>query len=566
MVRFVAALEPGNRMKKCPRCRKTYDNGGQFCPEDGAPLTASTLLDPSVAAALAGDYRILDFLGSGGMGSVFLAEQIRVGNRKVALKILHRKFSEDDEFIGRFENEAASTGRINHPNVITIYESKQAPDGTLYIAMELVEGESLTEHLRKRGRLPLGEAVEIVTQCCKALYAAHRLGIIHRDIKPDNIMLAKDIDGGVLVKILDFGIAKLKDSTGHTVTGSVLGTPAYMSYEQASGMSSDKLDGRSDIYSLGIVAYTALTGQTPFRADTPVGYITKHLTESPASLRTLRPELPAAIDAAVMKALDKDREKRYQAAMDFATAMRDASRPAARPPTPAPSLEATPTPPWRGTRPTASSHTTEVGLGAPPRPVTTPGAPLRETPTLPAAVPATTPASHAPASPPRAPTPVQPQTPERVPATHPSPPPPPVTYDVPKATPSRRPAPAATEAPPVVRREPGGGEGIAAALWGARTLISWGITAYAVVFLALFAWPLLSPVVGAGSLFPAVAIGQPVVQWIGQWLPDVHVGDWDPIPLALAVALLLLRPRITNPLWRLEARYRARAVSGEALG
>jgi serine/threonine-protein kinase len=553
-------------MKKCPRCRKTYDNGGQFCPEDGAPLTASTLLDPSVAAALAGDYRILDFLGSGGMGSVFLAEQIRVGNRKVALKILHRKFSEDDEFIGRFENEAASTGRINHPNVITIYESKQAPDGTLYIAMELVEGESLTEHLRKRGRLPLGEAVEIVTQCCKALYAAHRLGIIHRDIKPDNIMLAKDIDGGVLVKILDFGIAKLKDSTGHTVTGSVLGTPAYMSYEQASGMSSDKLDGRSDIYSLGIVAYTALTGQTPFRADTPVGYITKHLTESPASLRTLRPELPAAIDAAVMKALDKDREKRYQAAMDFATAMRDASRPAARPPTPAPSLEATPTPPWRGTRPTASSHTTEVGLGAPPRPVTTPGAPLRETPTLPAAVPATTPASHAPASPPRAPTPVQPQTPERVPATHPSPPPPPVTYDVPKATPSRRPAPAATEAPPVVRREPGGGEGIAAALWGARTLISWGITAYAVVFLALFAWPLLSPVVGAGSLFPAVAIGQPVVQWIGQWLPDVHVGDWDPIPLALAVALLLLRPRITNPLWRLEARYRARAVSGEALG
>jgi hypothetical protein len=153
-----------------------------------------------------------------------------------------------------------------------------------------------------------------------------------------------------------------------------------------------------------------------------------------------------------------------------------------------------------------------------------------------------------------------------VPATHPSPPPPPVTYDVPKATPSRRPAPAATEAPPVVRREPGGGEGIAAALWGARTLISWGITAYAVVFLALFAWPLLSPVVGAGSLFPAVAIGQPVVQWIGQWLPDVHVGDWDPIPLALAVALLLLRPRITNPLWRLEARYRARAVSGEALG
>src|SRR5262245_48622936 len=198
------------------------------------------------------------------MGQVFLAEQIRVGNRKVALKVLHRRFSEDEEFLGRFANEAASTGRINHPNVITIYESKQASDGTLYIAMELVEGESLTEHLRRHNRLPLDETVQILGQCCKALQAAHRLGIIHRDIKPDNIMLTKASDGGLLVKILDFGIAKLKDSSGHTVTGSVLGTPAYMSYEQASGMSSEKLDGRSDIYSMGIVAYTMLIGHPPF--------------------------------------------------------------------------------------------------------------------------------------------------------------------------------------------------------------------------------------------------------------------------------------------------------------
>jgi serine/threonine-protein kinase len=559
-------------MKKCPRCRKTYDNGGQFCPDDGAPLSASTLLEPGVAAALASDYRILDFLGSGGMGSVFLAEQIRVGNRKVALKILHRKFSEDDEFIGRFENEAASTGRINHPNVITIYESKQAPDGTLYIAMELVEGESLTEHLRKRGRLPLVDAVEIVTQCCKALYAAHRLGIIHRDIKPDNIMLAKDIDGGVLVKILDFGIAKLKDSTGHTVTGSVLGTPAYMSYEQASGLSSDKLDGRSDIYSLGIVAYTALTGQTPFRADTPVGYITKHLTESPAPLRSLRPELPAGVDAAVMKALDKNRELRFQAAMDFATAMREAGRTVAPMPTPAPAVETT-TPPWKAMRPAGSSHTTEVGIGALPRPAVTPGPSTRETPTRPPAAPLTpvpiTPApAPRPAPPPRAPTPVQPPAPERAPVVHPAPAPAPVVHEAPKATPSRRPAPAVSEAPPAERRESGDGEGVAAALWGVRTLISWGITAYAALLLALFAWPLLAPLVGPATFFSSVAIVQPVVQWIGQFLPDLRFGDWDPLPAVLAVLLLLLRPRITNPLWRLEARYRARAgaVSGEALG
>jgi serine/threonine-protein kinase len=550
--------------KRCPRCRKTYEQGGQFCPDDGGALTAGPLLDPVIAGALASDYRILDFLGSGGMGSVFLAEQIRVGNRKIALKVLHRKFSEDDEFIGRFENEAASTGRINHPNVITIYESKQAADGTLYIAMELVEGESLTEHLRKRRRLPLAEVVEIIGQCCKALQAAHRLGIIHRDIKPDNIMLTKDSDGGLLVKILDFGIAKLKDSGGHTVTGSVLGTPAYMSYEQASGLSSDKLDGRSDLYSLSIVAYTMLTGQPPFAADTPVGYITQHLSETPVPLRTLRAELPAAVDAAVMKALEKDREKRYQTATEFGAALRQAAgAPAPAPvPAPAPALETMPTPlpPWRG-RPIAAP-TTEVGLaGAPAAPTLPPRAPL------PAAPPPPRPAVFAAPAPaaPRMPTPTQtPDFPERRPVA--SPPTPAAPPAVPRATAPRRPAAVASEETPPARRS-GSGEGMAAALWGVRTLVSWGITAYAIVFLALFAWPLAAPFVSITTLlFPLVAIGQPVVQLIGQWLPSLRLGDWDPLPLALALALLFLRPRVTAPLWRLEARYRARATSEEALG
>ncbi|MGH7265946.1 MAG: protein kinase domain-containing protein, partial [Candidatus Rokuibacteriota bacterium] len=358
--------------KRCPRCRKTFESSVQVCPDDGATLTAPPTLDPAVSAALSRDYRILDPLGTGGMGAVYLAEQIRVGNRKVALKVLHRKFSEDEEFITRFENEAASTGRINHPNVIIIYESKQASDGTLYIAMELVEGESLTEHLRKRGRLPLDEAVEIVVQCCKALAAAHRLGIIHRDIKPDNIMLARDLDGGTIVKILDFGIAKLKDSGGHTVTGSVLGTPAYMSYEQASGMSSEKLDGRSDIYSLGIVSYVMLAGQPPFRAETPVGYITKHLSEAPPAIRTLRPDLPAGAEAAVMKALEKDREHRHQTAADFGLALREAAKTA--PAGAAPSVEPTPTPPWRA-RPVASTTTQVNRASEPTIPLGTPTAP-----------------------------------------------------------------------------------------------------------------------------------------------------------------------------------------------
>src|SRR5262245_48470514 len=422
------------------------------------------------------------------MGQVFLAEQIRVGNRKVALKVLHRRFSEDEEFLGRFANEAASTGRINHPNVITIYESKQAADGTLYIAMELVEGESLTDLLRKRGRLPLAEAVEIASQCCKALQAAHRLGIIHRDIKPDNIMLTRDIDSAPLVKILDFGIAKLKDSTGHTVTGSVLGTPAYMSYEQASGLSSEMLDGRSDIYSLGVVTYTMIAGHPPFRADTPVGYITKHLSEQPTPLRNLRPEVPAAVEGAVMRSLEKDREKRFQTAADFGAALRDGARVGG--PAGAGVLEAVPTPvpPWR---PRASAaQTTQVGLANSPAVADSAApTPRREPATVPPAAvapppaptPVSAPAVSTPATPvptmrtpaPRAATPpTLPLSPER---RTPVPPPAPAA----KTAPRRRPAPIPEE-PPAPRRTPKGGEGLAVALWGVRTLLSWAITAYAV--------------------------------------------------------------------------------------
>jgi serine/threonine-protein kinase len=571
--------------KRCPRCRKTFESSVQVCPDDGATLTVPPTLDPAVSAALSRDYRILDSLGTGGMGAVYLAEQIRVGNRKVALKVLHRKFSEDDEFITRFENEAASTGRINHPNVITIYESKQASDGTLYIAMELVEGESLTEHLRKRGRLPLDEAVDIVVQCCKALAAAHRLGIIHRDIKPDNIMLARDLDGGTIVKILDFGIAKLKDSGGHTVTGSVLGTPAYMSYEQASGMSSEKLDGRSDIYSLGIVCYVMLAGQPPFRAETPVGYITKHLSEAPPTVRTLRPDLPAGVEAAVMKALEKDREHRHQTAAEFGLALREAAKTATT--GPAPVVEPTPTPPWRA-RPGPSTTTQvdrarerTVPLGPPtaPTPIFSP-APTSRTPTAPPARVEPTPRAVPPIGTPR------PAPPPRVPVAPPWVPPlqsrpaapvePPVGVPAGDGRPAAHrpvPAPRIPAAPrhapiqPAERPAAAGEswEGLAAAVWGVRTLVSWGMTAYGVVFLLLFVRPFVAAFLPPSLFMPLDIMGQPFVQRVSQWLPPLRYEEVDFVPLALGTALLLLRPRITTPLSRLEERWRARALAGEAL-
>ena len=325
-----------------------------------------TEIDAHLAASLARRFRLVRQLGAGGMGAVFLAEQITVGNRPVALKVLSRKLLDDPDFLLRFQNEAASTGRIHHANVVTIYESGQADDGTPYIAMEFLEGESLRQALARRGALPAPEVAEILQQAARGLNAAHKLGIIHRDLKPDNIFLTYPDDDNVarvsppaqtvppasppapavgaplvgalpignadqgraqgpplrpvVVKLVDFGIAKLRESGAHTQTGMVLGTPAYMSFEQASGMRSDELDARSDVYSLGVVVYEMLTGRTPFHCDTPVGYLRMHMQEDPPPFRAVNPDLPALpqLESVVMKALTKDRDQRYPAAIEFA--------------------------------------------------------------------------------------------------------------------------------------------------------------------------------------------------------------------------------------------------------
>ena len=356
-------------MKSCTTCQRTYPDDFSLCPHDGTQLAAqATETEAQLAAGLSRRFRIVRRLGKGGMGTVFLAEQIGVGNRPVALKVLNRKLLDDPDFLMRFQNEAGSTGRIHHPNVVTIYESAQSDDGTPYIAMEFLEGESLHEVLKQRGALPLTEVAEILQQAAGGLSAAHKLGIIHRDLKPDNIFLTYPDDDSVarvsppaqtvtpasppaqvegalaptspqpnvVVKIVDFGIAKLRESGAHTQTGMVLGTPAYMSFEQASGMRSDELDARSDIYSLGVVVYEMLTGRTPFHSDTPVGYLRMHMQEDPPPFRTIKPDLPALpqIESVVMKALTKDREQRYGSALEFASGFAKAAvaAPRAMPP------------------------------------------------------------------------------------------------------------------------------------------------------------------------------------------------------------------------------------------
>ena len=319
-----------------------------------------TEIDAQLAASLSHRFDLVRPLGAGGMGAVYLAEQIAVGNRPVALKVLSRKLLDDPDFLLRFQNEAASTGCIHHPNVVTIYESGQADDGTPYIAMEFLEGESLRGALARRGALLVPEVAEILQQAARGLNAAHKLGIIHRDLKPDNIFLTypddesvapaavevrarhgvplRPVDGtvavasvappaSVVVKIVDFGIAKLRESGAHTQTGTVLGTPAYMSFEQASGMRSDELDARSDVYSLGVVVYEMLTGRTPFQSDTPVGYLRKHLQDDPPPFGAAKPDLPELpeVESVVMKALTKDRDQRYRSVLEFARAFAEAA-------------------------------------------------------------------------------------------------------------------------------------------------------------------------------------------------------------------------------------------------
>ena len=284
---------------------------------------------PLLSEQITRDYRILRLLGKGGMGEVYLAEQLRVGRRLVALKVLNSSSAARPEMAQRFENEASSGGRIHHRNVVTVYESRITDDGQMYVAMEFVEGKSLTEFLKEQGPLPLDQVIEITRQMCAGLAAAHKLGIIHRDIKPDNIMLAQE-DGEQVVKLLDFGIARLSEtdpSIGKTRAGVIMGTPTYMSPEQAMGKTGDKIDARSDIYSLGIVIHQMLTGHVAFKAPTPLEIMRKHISEPPLSLKHWQPDLtlPDAVEEVVLKALQKNRELRQQTITELANELEAAA-------------------------------------------------------------------------------------------------------------------------------------------------------------------------------------------------------------------------------------------------
>jgi serine/threonine-protein kinase len=232
-------------LKVCPQCGSEYPANARFCEIDGTALRSAAGGSDLVGSIVADRYHVLKKLGEGGMGQVYLAEHVKMG-RKSALKVMHPSMKADVDAISRFNREAANASRIAHPNVASVYDFGETSEGIIYLAMEFVDGPPLTSVIEQQGALPPKRAADIVRQAADALAVAHDMGIVHRDLKPDNIMLARTRDGGDLVKVVDFGIAKAAGNEAQKVTktGLVVGTPEYMSPEQLSG---DKLDGRSDI-------------------------------------------------------------------------------------------------------------------------------------------------------------------------------------------------------------------------------------------------------------------------------------------------------------------------------
>lgn len=308
----------------CPACHHPNVDGARFCAKCGAllPLPSEQSGDSLVGQVVGGRYRITQILGEGGMGRVYLAEQQMGTNvRKVAVKTLQSQFAKDPQVLARFHRECGTVSQLEHPNTIQFFDFGQTADGQLYIAMEFVQGQSLSAVLT-HGPLAPERVLRILAQVCGSLEEAHGRGVVHRDLKPDNVILTTRAGQPDFVKVLDFGIAKRSEAKDQaqeqklTQQGMVLGTPPYMSPEQFTGK---ELDLRSDIYSLAVMAYEMLTGRLPFDADTPWQWATQHLTAQPHPFETMQVSaaIPAPMKQAILRALSKEPGRRQGSVRQF---------------------------------------------------------------------------------------------------------------------------------------------------------------------------------------------------------------------------------------------------------
>ena len=313
-------------MLHCPTCGRHYPPEFEKCPEDQTPLQADATAsvarseDPLVGHTLDDKYRLEERLGIGGMGTVYRARHLLI-DRPVAIKVLNQRFVEDEAARTRFRREARAAGRLQHANAVTVTDFGESTDGYVYLVMELLEGRTLRDVLAKEAPFDAARAVSLMMQISAAVAAAHEAGIIHRDLKPANIFIVQHAEVPAVVKVLDFGIAKLaaeafdEDDVGTlTQVGAMIGTPRYMSPEQCDGA---ELTPAADVYSLGCILYEMLTGTVPFSGSTPLAIAMKHTTEPPRSPRDFVSTIPPALEEVVLHTLEKRPQDRPANAAEF---------------------------------------------------------------------------------------------------------------------------------------------------------------------------------------------------------------------------------------------------------
>ncbi|MDB4969517.1 MAG: serine/threonine protein kinase [Myxococcales bacterium] len=303
----------------CPSCGAIYPADYAVCPRDATPLgRGEGSEDPLIGTILGDTYELSRRLGEGGMGRVYEGRHVRLG-RRFAVKVMHQMFATDRDALARFRREATAAAAIVSPHVAEIFDVNATRDGQPYLVYELLEGDDLGTVLDRDGTLSISRAARIARQVARGLSAAHAAGVVHRDLKPENVMLVRGADGGDHAKVLDFGIAKVAQDEKLTRTGAVLGTPAYMAPEQARGGTT--IDQRCDVYALGAMLYRAVTGRPAFSGEDAGRTLTSVIWDEPTRPKTLRKDLPDALEVIIQRAMSKDPDARFASMMELDAAL-----------------------------------------------------------------------------------------------------------------------------------------------------------------------------------------------------------------------------------------------------